>query len=289
MSYKYSFADNETYNAEDINNITRRLISEGIEDSFTNGIPYNLSKFNDLGSLLYTSGVVPETDDTLKVIKINENTVRILPGTAFFDSGAVIEITGDGHNLSFEPGVKNYVFLQDDLYVSNTCFPACKTVEPSGRFKLCIAEITETGTVIDKRIYARGKLAGYASNDNYRMQISDVVSIENSIPKPAELRYHLGNNNYQYLMFFNHWDKYTVLGVYNLASGETISFASYTIDSNGMAPTHSTKKMILWHSAVRSLYGQVSNEDGELVITLEFSEGPLGSYSGDVPVTMYLF
>ena len=40
MSYKYSFADNETYNAADVNKITSRLVSSGVSDPFENGKPY---------------------------------------------------------------------------------------------------------------------------------------------------------------------------------------------------------------------------------------------------------
>ena len=40
MSYKFGFADNETYNAADVNKITSRLVTSGVSDPFENGEPF---------------------------------------------------------------------------------------------------------------------------------------------------------------------------------------------------------------------------------------------------------
>lgn len=69
MGYKYSFSNDETYSAADINEITRRLVTSGVADPFTDGEPHNLSCFNILNSNMVTSGIVPESDTTLKVEK----------------------------------------------------------------------------------------------------------------------------------------------------------------------------------------------------------------------------
>ena len=107
MSYKFSFADNATYNAADINSITKRLVTGGVGDSFQDGVAYNVSKFNEAGKLLYTSGVVPESCQTLKVTKVSDTEILINPGNAFFNDGAVIEIEAGGETLSYISGKKN--------------------------------------------------------------------------------------------------------------------------------------------------------------------------------------
>lgn len=289
MSYKFSFTDNEIYGAEDLNNITRRLVSGGVADPFTDGVPYNLSKFNEVGDLLYTRGVVPESVHALKVEKNSDNTILIHPGVAFFESGAVIEIEEGGHELSFVPGVKNYVALRDDLSLAGTCYPVCNTIGAAGKFFVKLAEITETGDVIDMRIYARGKLPGYASSGNYRMEITDVIPVENNRLQSDEVRYTIGGNHYRYMMVLNNTgENYGILGVYNFTDGNILSFSGQINEFGGGTGSVSTERLCLWRSNNRALYGTVSTEGEELVLSLEFSYTPDGYYSGDLPITMYL-
>ena len=59
MSYSFSFCDNAVYSAADVNKITSRLVTSGIEDPFTDGVPYNLSAFNDALSLSSSSFLPP--------------------------------------------------------------------------------------------------------------------------------------------------------------------------------------------------------------------------------------
>ncbi|MBO5734120.1 MAG: hypothetical protein J6R66_04450, partial [Clostridia bacterium] len=125
MSYKFSFADNATYSAVDVNAITKRLVTSGIEDNFTDGVAYNVSKFNEAGKLLYTSGAVPESCLSLKVEDAGNGKILVNPGKAFFDDGAVIEIEAGGETLSYVSGFKNYVYLKNDLADKNKCYPYC--------------------------------------------------------------------------------------------------------------------------------------------------------------------
>ncbi|MBQ3181751.1 MAG: hypothetical protein IJB50_03230, partial [Clostridia bacterium] len=135
MSYKFTFADNEVYTATDVNNITKRLVTAGVEDSFSDGVAYNVSKFNEAtGKLLYTSGTVPESCNSLKVEKSSDSEILINPGCAFFKDGAVIEIEAGGETLPYVSGSKNYVYLQNDLTNTNKCYPACSVDLPTGDY-----------------------------------------------------------------------------------------------------------------------------------------------------------
>ena len=200
MAYQFSFCDNATYGAEDVNRITSRLVTCGVADVFENGVAYNASKFNEAGELLYTSGVVPETVGSLKVTKKDDATITIAPGTAFFKDGAVIEITAGGHDLPLIAGEKCYVYLKNNLTDNNTCEPACTTTAPSGDVVM-LAEIEPDGTIIDKRTYAMGKLPGYQSNAMSVLKIEDTAVREYHGSTREERRsYTVGNNNYRYML-----------------------------------------------------------------------------------------
>lgn len=161
MGYKYSFVDNETYSASDVNEITRRLVTDGIEDPFTDGVPHNLSCFNLLNHNATTDGIVPESDSTLKVTKISSTKVSIEAGTAFFKSGATITVDVNKVYLNIVQQSTNYIYLEHNQDL-NYIKPLSSTTEPLGDVVL-LAKIDEKGNVEDKRYYAVGKLPRYVS------------------------------------------------------------------------------------------------------------------------------
>lgn len=203
MSYKFSFADNTTYSAADINSITKRLVSSGIEDDFQDGVAHNVSKFNETGKLLYTSGVVPDRCMTLKVEGSENGKIIINPGVAFFNDGATIEIGEGGETLSFVEGVKNYVYLKNELADTNRCYPYCGVEEPTGDYVL-LAEIYEDGTIADKRTYAKGKLM-YQGVGGQVLYLNEEVSIEikgeTSTSVSGHISFDIGPNNFEYVLY----------------------------------------------------------------------------------------
>jgi len=229
MSYKYSFADNEIYSANDLNAITKRLVTAGVEDSFSDGVAYNVSRFNEAGKLLYTSGVVPQTCRTLKVQSAGENKILINPGVAFFNDGSVIEVEAGGETLEFVIGLKNYVYLKNDLLNTNMCCPCCTTDEPSGDYVL-LAEIDEEGNISDKRTYAKGKLPGYQSVAENTMRIKETVSvdIQSSIGGSQSISFDIGNNNYKKIMVITEPEgpELGAIGYYDIEKGKYFSFVA---------------------------------------------------------------
>lgn len=167
MAYEYSFMDNQVIGVDHLNKLAKRFVASGIADPFANGVPYNVSKINDIVKANGTSGVVPNSIATLRVTKTNGNTVSINTGTAFFANGSTIDVTSP-ESLNFTPGVKNYIYLKSDM-AQNKNYPACTTAQPTGDCVL-LAEIDYAGTVTDKRVYAKGKLPGYCSNSNVMLQ-----------------------------------------------------------------------------------------------------------------------
>ena len=275
MSYKFSFADNATYDAEDVNAITRRLVTSGVAEdftfSFTDGKPYNMSSFNEAGKLLYTSGAVPESYASLKVSKVSDEEILINPGMAFFDDGAVIEIEAGGQTLSYVSGVKNYVYLKNELNDKNICYPYCGIDAPSGDCVL-LAEIDENGVISDKRTYARGKLPGYQSVSGEIMVIDERITHTPtgtgfSSTTSGSYTFDIGNNSYEYILAItpDYGDYgYDVLGIYNISEGTYISFRVV----NNSKRAHSTNEIYLCCDYERYVQATFSLNNGILTINM---------------------
>lgn len=224
MAYESSFFDNQIIGVDHLNKLAQRFVTSGIADQFENGIPYNVSKINDIIVANGSSGVVPSSVNTLKVTKSGGSSVLINIGTAFFHNGATIDVT-EPETLSYSPGVPNYVYLKCDTAL-NRAFPACTTNEPTGDFVL-LAEISSSGEITDKRTYAKGKLPGYQSNSNTRLDFNISISgnKDGQFYDYTGLSYDidLGVNNYSYLVFDNG---------NNLESGASGSLTRYCLDNN---------------------------------------------------------
>ena len=161
MAYTYSFFDDQTAGAEKLNKWTSLFVTEGVADCFEDGVPYSLSKLNDMVRNNCSSGVVPESDNTLKVTLTGDK-VSIAPGVAFFEDGSVIEITST-EVLSFVPGKKQYVYLKSSVS-ENRAYPVVSEAEP-GYNCVPLAEISESGDLADKRMYAKGKVPSFYASD----------------------------------------------------------------------------------------------------------------------------
>lgn len=231
MSYKYSFADNGEYGASDVNGLVSRLVSSGVADVFSDGVAYNASALNGIVQAVYTAGVVPESVDTLRVVKQSEGVVTIAPGLAFFADGSTIEVTG-AETLSYEAGVKNYVYLKQDLAAQNRNYPVCSTVAPAGDFVL-LAEISADGAVTDKRVYARGKVPGYQSNANVCMVSEQSIFVEEEVLGQSGITnfsIDMGTNNYSRVFCIcdpGSGDSSGQMGVYSLTDGSYFSVCKY--------------------------------------------------------------
>ena len=266
MSYKSTFLDNAEYSALDINNRLKKYVTSGLEDPFTNGVPYNASKLNDLTAPLSTKGVVPETDGKCKVsIDTTEKTVTIATGTCFFDNGTDIEITS-GETLPYVAGVKNYVYVKSDLS-ANEIKPHCTTTEPSGDYVL-LAEISTNEILTDKRQYATGKLVGYQSNFNIPKKISYTM---NTLPDSIDLEGYYTCIVVQGQDCCGIYDNGTYYSVGARYNGTTVSTEYLLTRSVGGANSYKN-------------YIKVEIDGTTLNITEKYIEG-----SGSLPFTLYAF
>lgn len=211
MGYSACYLDNKTYGAEDLNRTVSQLVTGGVADPFTDGLPYNLTKLNDVIYSISSDGVVPDGVSTLKcTINTSAKTVTIAPGTAFFQNGSTITVDVDGVVLPYTAGTVNYVYVQADESL-NVISPACSTTAPSGDYVM-LAEISATGVLTDKRKYAQGKVPGYQSNAGTCMKISDTVMLqrESNSDYTGQYTIYLGTNDF-YLVSY---EKVTVGDIY---------------------------------------------------------------------------
>ncbi len=229
MSYTYSFFDDQTVGAYDLNNITRLFVSKGIEDPFEDGVPYSITKLNDIVYSKGSTGIVPENNDTLKVSVSGEN-VTINKGTAFFGDGTIITITAP-HELKLEGEGKHYVYLKSSVE-ENMAYPAISTTEPIGNFVL-LAEITEDGEIIDKRVFAKGKIPSmYASDAGIALKATGFVTEPNQ-----ELVLSEGGHTYNYYLmrFWStgkggiFWQSYVFINTEKPAQSIYVGNYNYTV------------------------------------------------------------
>lgn len=151
MGYTYTFADNETYGVDDINAAVSRLTTSGVTVCPTDG---NLiAALNGVTAAMATQGV--DFDSYSCLVSVENEKIKISPGTAFFEDGKCIVIDTEGAELSLEKEV--YVYLFEDIN-QNSCYPCAAAELPESRYVL-LAYINADGTVADKRTYAVSKLA----------------------------------------------------------------------------------------------------------------------------------
>lgn len=189
MAYISGFNDNQLIGVDDLNEITKRLVYSGIENVLTDDGSLCVTDLNGITTALVTDGVVPETVNTLKVTK-SGTTYTIAPGLCFFSDGSFIEITSN-EKLSFN-GSDGYVYLFNDIALGEKK-PMVTSAYPTGDFVM-LAQITN-GTVIDKRKYAKGKVASYSSYAGYPLCVkqSVVCTGENKWDRRGSFTVDLGN------------------------------------------------------------------------------------------------
>lgn len=240
MSIIYSFFDNQTIGVDELNKITSRLMSEGIVRE-----PSSVADLNNFVSDVATTGVVPETVESLKVTAQN-GVLTINKGTAIFQNGTVIQLT-EAETMPYLTNEKQYVYLISDMS-ANKAYADVLSGEAEFENKILLAEI-ENGEVSDKRMYSRGKLAYYGSADINNNVFLEEDNIEEKYEKDDEgyINYKIDINAdmYKYLQIF---DKNSFnFTRYNINDGTFLSFgyglnSYYTLNESYMVAASQVKK-----------------------------------------------
>lgn len=225
MGYTFSFADDTAYSAEDINNITKRLVTSGIADSFTDGTPYNVKTLNVLTKNIAEKGVVPESNDTLRVTKVSNGKLKILPGTAFMESGATFTVDFSGVELDYSITSDNYVYIEDNESL-NEIRPVVSDSLPVSYDYVLLAFVTYNGVITDKRKFAKGKLPGYMSDFNTPVRTTVDINGEGTY------EIDIGRSVYNFVMITEKYENlsyydYDALGIWNKYDEKYISVSCY--------------------------------------------------------------
>lgn len=192
MGYKYSFCDNETYGTDDINAAISRLTTKGVTVYPTD--ENLIAAMNGITSEITTPGV--DFNQYSCLVSIENESIKISPGTAFFDDGMSIVIDSEGEALPLQYNSYVYLFRDTDR---NSCYPVASETLPETGYVL-LAYIDESGNVTDKREYAVSKLA---PNSEVVPTSFTVTVTYHSYTSPSEVlaTINAGYSNFRYLVF----------------------------------------------------------------------------------------
>ncbi|MDO4743923.1 MAG: hypothetical protein Q4A86_00885 [Clostridia bacterium] len=163
MGLTYSFVDNVAYGPEDINDITRSLTGAGVAP-FVSKDSYNVSDLNVMTSALVGTGV--ELDGCKCSIK-NAGTegmaVTVAKGIVFFESGARMTVDEEGYVLYIIPNVAGWVYAYYNPALQKANIEFSSELPTDGEYVL-LAEVLADGSIMDKRAYAKSKVATMGKN-----------------------------------------------------------------------------------------------------------------------------
>lgn len=151
MAVTYDFVNSETYAASDVNNIR---------------------------CLFAKKGVLPDTVNSCKVVAETGGYVKVMEGTALFDSGARITVESDGVTIGYVTGTMNYVYFYNNI-TGNCCEVLSSTAMPIGDYVM-LAEIAQNGTITDKREYSQSRIPAFDSDWNHTQIYSVDIYSSNS-------------------------------------------------------------------------------------------------------------
>ena len=217
MSVNYSFFDDQLIGVDELNKITSRVFSEGVAREIS-----SVSDLNNFVTDIATAGVVPQSCESLKVT-VNNDIITINKGTAIFSDGTVIEIT-EPENFPCLAGTEQFVYLISDK-ASNRAYVDVLNEEAPYDVNILLATVNN-GEVTDKRMYARSKLAYYASSDVNNNVFIEEDDIDKKYTKDEEgyinFRVNVNMDMYKYIQIL---DKNSFnFTRYNTKTGRFLSF-----------------------------------------------------------------
>lgn len=176
MAINYSFVDSALYGTDDINSIAQKLTGAGIMPFLTKD-SYNVSDLNAVTSALVETGVQlngcvcsVENPGTAEMI------VRIEKGIVFFESGVSLTVDGDGYVIAVMPNKSGYVYAyyRPSLQKADIVFE--ENLPTDGEYVL-LAEVLENGSIMDKRTYAKSKIATMGKNVSLNVPFTPMEKI----------------------------------------------------------------------------------------------------------------
>lgn len=159
---KYYFGDNREYGAEDIKAALGVLAANGgIAPELNDGESYDINKLNELIGSAVAEGIVPESNQSLK-LEYENGEYFVYPGKAVFSDGG-IAVLEEKQTQEIKAG--QYLYLVYDLTLDDVYFLTSEEpLEEDGtKLVIPIACVETDGSVKSTRRYAQGKIPALAS------------------------------------------------------------------------------------------------------------------------------
>lgn len=241
MGYKCGFLDNQTYTAQDVNDIFKRVSWGGVSFYDTGD---TISDLNEAGAQLADEGVIMENTDSCRVV-LKDGKYLISPGFCLMHDGSSITFDEEGYEITPVLDVKNYVYLLRNDSVNSIDIVVSETAGDEQSVPL--AEIDDKGNIYDRRKYAKAKvqlgrekgIRSYTLNFyESRGDISETITID------------LGDGDFSYVILWglraiylgnDHKRVPTSKNFYELIEAEPIKISVGEFIGDGREMIHITK------------------------------------------------
>ena len=175
MAIKYSFVDGELYGTEDINDIARNLVGAGVMP-FLAKESYNVSDLNLITKDIVESGTSLEgCKCTMQNAGAEDMYISIGQGIVFFESGVRLTVDEAGYVVAAVPNIHGYIFAHYSPSLQKADIVFAAELPTDGEIVI-LAEVLADGSLRDKRVFARSKVATMGRN------ISLTANFENVTP-----------------------------------------------------------------------------------------------------------
>lgn len=173
MSVIYSFMDNCSYGADEINQTFSKLTTQGVSlFNYTNG-DNPLIALNDAAEGFTTPGIEMYNADACKVIYNEESDkFTIAPGNAFMSDGSTITIDSEAYDIT-EKVLEMKKLTNGDVWVCfyrnipKNCIDISVDSDDTvfnSEYSVPLAKISQKNSVVDMREFAKTKLAPCSAN-----------------------------------------------------------------------------------------------------------------------------
>lgn len=196
--------DNQEVNADILNGIAKDLGCPEFS-SFSDGVKFGVDKLNEITAALVTPGVLGTDGDSCKVTIVGGK-ISVGTGTIVFESGAKMKVT-ENQVLEMVPDVKTYVVAVNDT-TNNRMILYNSDVLPDEDDYVLLAEVLETGEVIDDRAWATAKVAGAGGPVYERFHESVECIFAKGYAETISKTVKLARSGYHMVYIPNAWEKY---------------------------------------------------------------------------------